>query len=220
MNFFALYWQQYNDIKKYLEVIFILQKNIKSKNLITFNYSNIVLNGNFSNGITNWNELNSTLSTDGNKLLVTGNGTSGSVSVFQTSNIASTQNKKIFFTCKAIVTNSDCSSIVFFVRDSNGTNYTNGVLVKISPSINEEVTFNGVATMQSGLTGTLQIRAYHSYLSSIIANEKVMEFMEVMAIDLTSLYGTGNEPSANDCANIFKFVDGNTQPNFSKQIAL
>lgn len=200
-------------------MIIILKKNIESKNIISFAYSNIVLNGNFSSGTTNWNVLNSSLSTGDAKLLVTGNGTSATAQAFQTSNIPSTQGKKIFFSCKAMVTNSNCTSIIFFVRDSNGTNYTNGVVVKNNPVINEIYTLNGVATIQSGLTGTIQIWTYHSYTTAANSNGKVMEFMDALTVDLTTLYGAGNEPSAANCANIFRFVDGTTQPNFSKQIA-
>lgn len=191
---------------------------ISSKLLNTFVYSNAITNGNFNSGSTGWSATSATISASNNILTVTATGAGASPYALTTSTLAVSSGKKIFIAAKMLVTNSSCNSLDINAIGSTGGTLTS-VVIKTLPTINQQYIISGVLTTPADFSGNYRVRFYQKYADAATANGKVMQLQEAFIIDLTSLYGTGNEPSAADCANIFRFVDGTTQPNFSKQIA-
>lgn len=183
----------------------ILRLQKFSDAISSFSYSNILLNGNF-NSTTNWNATNSSNTASNNILSNTGSGAGSSPFAFQ--NLTITNGRKYFMTATARVTNANSSAI------SIGTSVNATMNSISSPTQNTWYTLSAVFT---GTTDTY-IRIRHTYSSPANSNGMVLQVQNFLAIDLTALYGAGNEPSVTDCAILFKFVDGNSQPNFSKQI--
>lgn len=189
--------------------------NNHSNGINSFIYSNIVSNGNF-NGTTGWSASGASLSASSNILKATGSGSNSICGAQNTTSVEATTGKKIYIVCKARVTNS--SSTTMHIRIDGSVSGSSSVFAQASPVQNQWYTLSGVAAL-SGLNGNIQIVIRHGYADAATANGKVMEVQEVMAIDLTSLFGSGKEPSAADCVNIFKFADGKKQPSISKILA-
>lgn len=192
-----------------------IKNNKLSEQLMTFTYKNIVKNGNFIN-TADWTARNCTTSALNNTLFVTGDGTLTTPLVAQTIVPVIAANKKYYIECIAKVTNSVSTAIRIRCTATAGTSIS--VSTVAAPMQDVEYKLSGIMTI-TNQTGALEMQVVHYYATSDAANNKVLEIKRIFSIDLTDLYGSGNEPSATDCANIFKFVDGNTQPNFSKQIA-
>lgn len=188
----------------------------KLSNLISsFAYENFIINGNFKD-TTNYSSSGALMSTSNNTMTVTGTGSISTPVIFQSySADLLIKNDKWFQMVQARVTNDQATNML--MRISDGVTSYSAIIS--SPIINQWYLLSQVATITTTTPTLFQPQIRHSYATSAIANGKSMEIKEFFMINLTTLYGAGNEPSAADCANIFKFVDGNTQPNFSKQIA-
>lgn len=183
-------------------------------NLKTFTYSNLIKNGNFQ-GTTNWQVGKGSLSASANVLSVTGDGSGDTVFAYQVTDLQLTSGKKIFISALLRVTNSECNKLRLVCTGDAGTSID--VDSTTSPVSNTWRLFNGVFT-QTNQTGAFTVYITSEYADLATANGKVTQAQEVIAVDLTAKYGAGREPSANDCLNIFRFVDGNKQPKFSKTL--
>lgn len=194
----------------------LLNKNLISNSLKSFVYENKFLNPTFVS-TSNWANSASTLSALNNILYITAIGTTAGPAAIQSNVLSYASGKKIFIQAKMKVTNSSCTSQQFLAVSTGMTTLT----VTFSNPINgTEYIRSSIFTLGAGGSGNVEFRLRHNYADAATANGKVMEVREALVIDLTTLYGAGNEPSAADCANIFSFVDGTKQPNFSKQIAI
>lgn len=154
--------------------------------------TNIVTNGNFANGTTGWTALQSTINANDNVLSITGSGVGVSPLSSEFTSTPWANGKKIYLRAEARVTNSVCSQIQANLRHSTGNQLS---AVTASPVQNQWYTVSGVGT--SGVaTENIEIRLVHVYASAATANGKVMEVQGVLAIDLTAIFGAGNEPTS------------------------
>ena len=149
-------------------------------------FTNLVTNGDFSNGTTGWNAQASTLSASNNTLIITGNGASPEPSAYRGIGVQQ-NNDKLFVKISAKVTNSELPRIDFYC----GT-LSQRPVIKYSPLQNQWYYYTGIVTA-SGSYNTIIF--YHNYSTSANANEKVMEVRNVLTLNLTKLYGAGNEPT-------------------------
>ncbi len=187
----------------------------QSKSLYSFVYSSFVSNGNFVN-TTGWTATNSVIGASDNVLKDTGNGANATARAYQQTSVPNAAGHEIYVCAKAWVTNAVANYLSLSISDAAGVGLTNGVSTINTPASGQAYVLSLVATCQAGLTGNYRVYINHNYASAATANGKVLQVQEVLAVDITALFGAGNEPSAADCANIFKFVDGTKQPNFSK----
>jgi len=145
--------------------------------------TNIVRNGNFANGTTDWLRTYATSSVTGNILSITGDGSGNSpFAVQQNPNHKFVTGKKYYMRAIMRVTNSQCTNMS--IRAGiNGT----VVAVQVSPVANNWYVLSGIWTVDEANNGLqFDIRLVHLYPDANTANGKVMEIKEVMAIDLTA----------------------------------
>lgn len=155
--------------------------------------TNLVTNGDFSDGTTGWTALDSTLSATANTLSITGNGANASATARQTTTDAIVGNV-YYIGFKARVTNTLCQSI--------GITYPFVNTMKSAPVQNTWYPLSavGVATL------TERLRIAHTYTSAANASGKVMEAKEVLILNLTQIFGVGSEPNKEEMdAIIAKF---------------
>lgn len=185
-----------------------------SKALTSFAYANIITNGNFldTNG---WTESNATISASENVLSITANGMSTAPLSSQEIVPTILANKKYYIACRAKVTSGSCSAIRIRCTATAGTAIN--VASVTTPTRDVIYALSGIMPI-TNQTGALRVQFPHYYADNATANGKVMQVQEAFAVDLTELFGAGNEPEVADCDNIFKFVDGTKQPNLSKSI--
>lgn len=179
-----------------------------SKSLNSFVYTNSLSNANFNNGTTGWGGAASTISASGNILSDIGNGASVIPYLAQNNFAPAILNNKWYHYVKARVTNSDCLSIRMWVFGGNSIKTQN------TPIANTWYELSGIYTVP--VNGDYSMEVAHEYVDKPTANGKILEITDIIAINLTALFGAGNEPSAVDCVNIFKFINGTKQSNFSK----
>ena len=192
-------------------------KKYSISDLKSFAYTNIIPNGNFVNA-TGWDDSVSVISAINNTLLVTGDGGNVNPGTDQNTGYPLANGKKFFVSVKVQVTNAVCTQFVLQAYTS-GDDFIANIKVHSTPAINTVYDINGVVTIGAQV-GNFQPKLTHWYADAGTANGKVMKVQEFYAIDLTSLFGAGNEPLVADCLNIFKFVDGTLQPNLSKTLIL
>lgn len=167
-------------------------------------YFNSVINGNFAQGLTGWHGNAATISAVNNILSVTGDGTSTSPYAQQITTLPI--NNKIYAIAKLKVTNSDCIKIEFRTDTQVFKTIDN-------PVMNTIYTASGIITNTSGI----RVRAFHHYVDAITSNGKVLEVKDVMVIDLTSTFGAGNEPTIEECDQIFaNWFDGTKSTNSAR----
>lgn len=181
-----------------------------------FSYSNVVQNGTFS-GTTGWEALSSTISASNNTLFITGNGTNTFASARITNLEPYVSGKKYYVRGKFKVTNSNCNSIqvLFVITGATTTTLT----LLLTPLINVEYDLSAIGTLNTGGSGNIEMRIYHRYSTSAIQNGKIMEVKDFLIADLTTYFGSGNEPDAEACKQLFKYANLNNPASFSTQIA-
>lgn len=163
----------------------------------SFRPTNLVTNGNFING-DNWTPSGGTESVANNIYTFTGNG--GNTYPYSAQTVASiVVGRKYYLSCKARVTNAVATTIAlqYYSTPRIAVNY---------PVINQWYKITGVITATE--TGN-RVLFQHTYADAATANGKVMEVQQVLAIDLTALFGAGNEPTQAWCdLNIPNWFDG------------
>jgi prepilin-type N-terminal cleavage/methylation domain-containing protein len=162
-------------------------------NYIDFNKFNLITNWNFSNGTTGWTNggSSSSLSATNNTLTITGGNYNAPTAAFITS-IPSVINDKIYARVKIKITNPSSTSTKTYTY--NGTT-TRTIYSTNSYVQNNQYTLSGIATQTTVGTQNLSILINHVYVDAATAIGKVMEVQDVIVLNLTNLYGSGNEPS-------------------------
>lgn len=146
--------------------------------------TNLVANGNFANGATGWNPTFATLSAASNTLTITANG--GQAYGFATAAIgAKIVGHKYYGRARMRARNAVCTKLQLGVTDMQAE--------VASPVQDQWYTLSGVATATS--TANL-VALYEYYADAATANGKTAEVQYVLELDLTTIFGSGYEPTA------------------------
>lgn len=157
--------------------------------------TNLVENGNFANGTTGWAVgTSATIAVVETILSITATGSYAYGSTSYVTSLAAANGKKIYIRAKCKVTSANCTNIFVNMTGSTGGNVLN--FSQTTPTQNTVYTVSGIITCNATMTGNIKIEFRHSYADAATANGKVMEAQNVMAYDLTTIFGTGNEPTA------------------------
>ena len=152
---------------------------------------NLISNGNFvdANG---WTPAGSTLATADNKATITGSGTTRYPQIYQS--IPGSTGNKIFVKAKLKVTNSVAQAISIA---GSGT----AITFQANPTQDVVYTLSGIRTMTGVSAENFSIFA--TYPDNATAGGKILEVQEVFAVNLTTLFGAGNEPTVPQCNQLF-----------------
>lgn len=157
--------------------------------------TNLVENGNFANGTTGWAVgTSATIAVVETILSITATGSYAYGSTSYVTSLAAANGKKIYIRAKCKVTSANCTNIFVNMTGSTGGNVL--YFSQTTPTQNTVYTVSGITTCDATMTGNINIEFRHSYADAATANGKVMEAQNVMAYDLTTIFGTGNEPTA------------------------
>ncbi|MDP4117666.1 MAG: hypothetical protein Q8873_00535 [Bacillota bacterium] len=166
-----------------------------------FPVTNLVTNGDFSNGTTGWTALSGlAISAVANVLTATlAVSTIGVVCTDLTS--AAGTARKVYV--RAIVRSRSATITAIDIAIRGSTSATDGTVVaysKSNPVVNTWYTFSSLTTTSTAATGKDRI----IIRPSGAANDAI-EVKYVSTIDLTAAFGTGNEPSAAEMDAILAF---------------
>jgi hypothetical protein len=157
----------------------------------------VIVNGDFSNGTTSWNNANSsTLSVIDGDLFITGNGISNIPRTDKFSQLVI--GNVYYFATKMMVSNSVAVSISFV--DFNGIGVTQN-----SPVINQ--TYSLTAKITAANAG---ISVRHTYANAATALNKVLKVDYVFAFNLTSLGLTSlTKTNLDNFFNLYQNINNN-----------
>lgn len=157
--------------------------------------TNLVTNGNFVDGTTGWAVgTSATIAVVETILSITATGSYAYGSTNYVTSLAAANGKKIYIRAKCKVTSANCTNIFVNMTGSTGGNVL--YFSQTTPTQNTVYTVSGITTCDATMTGNINIEFRHSYADATTANGKVMEVQNVMAFDLTAIFGAGNEPTA------------------------
>lgn len=165
--------------------------------------TNLITNGDFSNGVTGWVPYYSTLSITNGIASILGDGTSGAPYTEGVSNMNVIPSSKYYLRFKARVTNSLCSKIRLRVSGS----FAITDLDILNPIQNQwyEPSVIASSTTQSGV---MKYYFSQTYADASTANGKTLEIDNVTVIDLTTTFGAGKEPTVGQMDKIMsKFTN-------------
>ena len=156
--------------------------------------SNLLVNGDLSNGTTGWQPNSATIAVANGILSVTGSGSFTHATVFQDSVKQVYIGQKIYTRAKVKVTNSAATSFKILLQGSVVGGTAMDLFSKSSPMLNEQFTASGIATI-TDQTGVVRIVFRGQYVDAATAVGKTYELSYINTIDLTATFGLGNEPT-------------------------
>lgn len=164
---------------------------------------NLVTNGDFSNGTTGWTAFNGTHVVANNIYSITGNGISRFV---YTEKSLPTKNSKYYIKLKFRVTNTSATQIyVHMLGRTSGGKYN--VINIPTPIQNTWYERTAITDITNAVGTDIIFRVVEEYVDNPTANGKVMEVQQVSCIDLTAIFGAGNEPTKEEMDIIMAMRD-------------
>ncbi len=175
-----------------------------------FPAKNLIKNGDFSEGIAGgWVANASTHSVSNNVLKNIADGTAN-YGLEQQGILNIPIGHKLYVTALVRVTSAEVSYLRL------GVNYSSDSAVTINSPISGK-TYNLSGVFQVITNTTPNIRFTHGYDTPITANGKAMELQNVVSVDLTEIFGLGNEPTVSELDAIMneipnRYFDGTLAP--------
>lgn len=166
---------------------------------IDLNDYNLFLNNNFASGTTNWSKTTSTYSVTSNIMTNVGSGTGNFPRISQTTAWNCITGHKIYLYFRARVTNSTAQQLDIVLSSDSAWNW--GEINYYSITQNTWYNVSGIVTISSDYSGHLIAGVGHVYSSAAAATGMVMEVdgtYGTYALDLTEIYGAGNEPTKDE----------------------
>jgi len=165
--------------------------------------TNIIQNGNFANGTTGWTANSGTSNSVSNNTLsnTTLGYTNATGRVSQIIN-QTFNNQQIYISFKVRVNNSDCIHIQpYFALASGDVGYFKD---QYNPTAN---TWYHVSDIKTITADTHRFIIGH-YYNDMVAG-RTMELQNVLMVNLTEMFGEGNEPTVEQCDKMFaNWFDG------------
>ena len=155
-------------------------------------FLNLVDNGDFVDS-TGWGAEHGSLSVANNTCQLTANGSDDHSAVIQNVGAATITNH-YYVRARVRVTNSSCSAIKAKVGGSE-------VTLVSTPVINQ---WYDASAVMIAIDTNQYVSLSHHYASGAIASGKVMEIQYVSEVDLTTAFGSPNEP---DAAEVDEYID-------------
>lgn len=106
------------------------------------------------------------------------------------------EGKWVYVRMMARTRSSDVNSLVLTLQPFGSTVYNYQTIG--SPVIDQWYTLSGLKFIAAGDTGSGQIKLTHDYLDAATASGKSIEIKNVVAVNLTNVFGSGREPSQTD----------------------
>lgn len=166
--------------------------------------TNLLSNGDFSNGTSGWAAGYGSISATSNTLSMTSNGGATYSQVSQACSNCAVNGNKVYGSVKQRVTSSMATALGVLISDPGGNK---NIPTFYNPTSNFWYSNNGIVNFTS--SGQLTFKPYYSYVDAATANGKVMEIQYAMAIDLTYTFGAGNEPSAAQMTSVLSQLPNN-----------
>jgi hypothetical protein len=153
------------------------------------------------NNTNSWTGGASTLSISNGLLLNTADGTNPAPFTRQIDTIPYQLNAKIYLNLKTSVNNNLSTNVLFTIRGTTTAGTTQSFSLS-SPVANQIYNLSAILQHTDG-AGFYDIRTNQIYSSNANANGKIQTIYHFYAINLTALFGAGNEPTKAQMDTLF-----------------
>lgn len=170
-----------------------------------FKIKNEVVNGDFNTNTSGWIAENTSISTISGKMNIIGNGSSVLCRARQENIKKPTIGTKIYIRATCKVTNSEAARLNLILREGlAGTVFAEPIIT--SPLISVEYVLSAIGSININLINPLSLIVNHQYASAGVSTGKIMEVDKVLFVDLTNIFGTGNEPTKLEMDELMKVI--------------
>ena len=159
-------------------------------NLLVPTLFNMVVNGDFASGTTNWSVLTGTIGAAANIYSSTGAGASASIRSQQLTSTAVLEGDRIFMYARMRVTNAVADGMILGFNVDNGSFAAPVIQQILTPVINQWSDFSGSALVTGTPSANFKVFLQHFYADVGTANGSTMEVdgnFGVFAINMTDL---------------------------------
>jgi hypothetical protein len=157
--------------------------------------TNLCPNSDFSDGTTGWTPIAASLSVSDGELHVTADGTAVCGYVYR-QDLDTVDVSHIYYVrAKVRVTDAVCTKFDMYYDGSTAETAT-VVKTITTPAQDTEYTMSVATTPPEDSTGDFKFAIRNVYASAEVATDKVMIMDNVIALDLTAIFGAGSEPTA------------------------
>jgi type IV pilus assembly protein PilA len=158
-------------------------------------FTNIITNADFSNDLVDWDSDNSTVSVANGEAFVTALDNEYYASLIQETSILTDSNPKVYVYAEMKV--YDVTVYIYILGEGNSNISSSEI---DNPKINKWYSVSGVLAF-SGQTGNMYYKPLIQYENISDAVGKRHSVRRPIAINLTALYGVGNEPTQEQMDN-------------------
>lgn len=155
-------------------------------------FDNLITNGDFSSGTTGWVSTNGSLSVSNNTLKSVANGTNYYAGALMNTSSPWAVNAKVYAAMKAKAIKSNLTNLM--IQISGTTSGANLAITQANPTANVTYNLSGIVSYTNQV-GNIQYKTYQVYVDNASANAGEMFINDTMLLNLTTLYGSGNEPT-------------------------
>ncbi len=166
-----------------------------------YKYHNIA-----GDGVSGWTGTNAAVTVNNGAILLTAQGNNAGINMRKITNTEFSSGKKIYYKAKLKAKNKDLQSFRLRALGTTGGS-TIDVVNQNLPALDRDYTLNGIFT-QTNQTGNVVLDVYAFYPDATTAKDKVIEVEDVIAIDLTSWFGLGNEPDVDYMNKLTSSIKG------------
>ncbi|MDT2848754.1 polysaccharide deacetylase family protein [Vagococcus carniphilus] len=165
---------------------------------------NLVINGNFENR-SDWIQGNCVTSTNNNIMRITGDGSSHIPRIYQDTGVTVNPGDKLYFKCSFRGSFDELvrMGIVLYAKDSSESinyNLVDGVIN------DKNYTLSDVSILDVS-KGNLMFQIRSQFTNAASSKDKYVEVSKAMCINLTTVFGKGNEPSKKQMDEVVNGLD-------------
>ncbi len=157
---------------------------------------NIIQNGDFADGIAGWTPSYAFLEVSDKTLSVISNGVNPVNRAYQITGLDIGENQKIYAACRVRLNNSEAQSVHIYCTVRSGAFYY--FKTQYEPAAGQWYFMSGIQEVSGE-----QYRLYIAQTYNDPAEGRVMEIRDVISVNLTRVFGAGNEPTVEQCDKLF-----------------
>jgi len=173
-----------------------LRSDVESLKKDKSHFGNLVYNGDFRHGVDGWEEgVFGKIGYRDNKLVLEGDGVTSIVRASQTIDRHFGAGDVLFVDGYFKSLNNDCYQMGFLMYDESGESIGNILTTDFEKD--ERINVNGNLTISENIS-KLRLQLRSRYESAEMSNGKEVEVDNITALNLTNIFGKGNEPSAEE----------------------
>ncbi len=169
---------------------------------------NLITNGNFVNGVTGWQISGATGTATNNIATLVGTGSYSYHQSAQNTIFPVIVGHKIYARAKMRITSGSSTDFRLYISSSGYTANAQVSTFATNPVLNTWYTGSFVAVVPSNFLDMIRFVLRASFTDAASADAAQTQAQQMIVVDLTAIYGAGNEPTKEQCDLMFANANG------------